>query len=131
MAPAPPYGAARDPITMPGHISENLADGTARTVQWHEVDAAREAGAALVDVRTPAGYAAGALPGAVNIPVDEPRDRLEEVPADVPVIVYCRVGARGHVAARLPAGHGRDVRNPDGGFLTRTAGEAARGGRRS
>ncbi|GAB3124229.1 CoA-disulfide reductase [Streptomyces calidiresistens] len=130
LAYAPPYGAARDPITMLGHIAENLADGTARTVQWHEVDAAREAGATLVDVRTPAEYAAGALPGAVNIPVDELRERLGEVPPDSRVIVYCRVGARGHVAARILAGHGRDVRNLDGGLLTRRAGEAAGGGRR-
>ena len=69
------------------------------------------------DVRTPAEFAAGALPGAVNIPLDELRDRLSEVP-HAPVVVYCQVGQRGHTATVLLRERGLDAVNLDGGYRT-------------
>ncbi|MCD6640734.1 MAG: FAD-dependent oxidoreductase [Nocardioides sp.] len=121
LAYAPQYGSAKDPINMLGFIADNLRAGTERTVQWHELDALLASGATLVDVRSPQEFAHGAIPGAVNVPVDELRDRLDELP-EGPLVVHCRVGLRGHVAARLLAQHGRDVVNLDGGYLTWRAG---------
>ncbi|WP_353940459.1 FAD-dependent oxidoreductase [Streptomyces sp. HUAS MG91] len=124
LAYAPPYGSAKDPVNMAGMIAENLVTRTDRTVQWHELDAARAAGASLVDVRTAAEHARGAIPGAVNIPLDELRDRAAELP-DGDLLVHCQVGLRGHTALRLLAGLGRDAANLDGGYATWSAGQAA------
>ena len=78
----------------------------------------------LVDVRSPAEYAAGSIPGAINLPLDELRDRHTELP-DAPIVVHCQVGQRGHTAARLLGQRGHDVRNLDGGWLTWSAGVTA------
>ncbi|GAA3507471.1 FAD-dependent oxidoreductase [Streptomyces showdoensis] len=131
LAYAPPYGSAKDPVNMLGHVADNLATGTTATLQWHELDRALADGAVLVDVRSPAEHRAGAIPGARNIPVDALRARIAELPADRPVIVHCQVGVRGHVAARLLAQHGRRVHNLDGGYLTWNAARAVPGARGS
>lgn len=98
--------------------------GVTETVQWHELEDALADGAALVDVRSPGEFAAGAIPGAVNIPVDELRDRLGDVP-EGELVVHCAVGVRGHIAARILAAHGRRARNLDGGYRTWVAGTAS------
>ncbi|POX66286.1 CoA-disulfide reductase [Microbacterium sp. Ru50] len=121
LAYAPAYGSAKDPVNMLGYVAENTADGTTPTLQWHELDVALRDGATLVDVRSPAEHAAGSIPGAVNIPLDELRQRHGELPGG-PVIVHCMVGQRGHTAARLLAQRGHDVRNLDGGYRTWVAG---------
>jgi len=119
LAYAPPYGSAKDPVNMAGMIAENLATGTVRTVQWHELDAALADGAVLIDVRTAAEHARGTIPGALNIPVDELRARQGEIPAGRPLIVHCQVGLRGHTAARLLTQlTGAPVANLDGGYAT-------------
>ncbi|WP_424210641.1 FAD-dependent oxidoreductase [Streptomyces sp. BI20] len=120
LAYAPPYGSAKDPVTMVGLIADNLISGTADTLQWHELAAAQAEGATLVDVRTPAEHAAGSIPGAVNIPVDSLRERAGELPPG-DLLVHCQVGLRGHTAARLLTGLGRRVRNLDGGYATWSA----------
>lgn len=126
LAYAPQFSSAKDPVNMLGHIDDNLHRGLTASVQWHELADALEAGAVLVDVRTEKEYANGAIPGAVNIPVDELRDRLGEVPAGRRVVVHCAVGLRGHTAARILAQHGfEDVRNLDGGYRTWAAGTGA------
>ncbi len=118
LAYAPQFGSAKDPVNMLGMISENLASGLTRSVQWHELDAALAAGATLVDVRTPAEHERESIPGAVNIPLDELRERHGEI-GEGPVVVHCAVGQRGHSAARLLAQLGHDdVRNLDGGIRT-------------
>ncbi len=114
---APQYGSAKDPINLLGYVAENHATGTAVSVQWHELAEALTAGAHLVDVRSHDEYAAGAIPGAVNIPLDELRARHTELP-NRPIIVHCQVGQRGHTAARLLSQLGYEVRNLDGGWLT-------------
>lgn len=121
LAYAPQFGSAKDPVNVLGYIAENRRTGMARAIQWDELDPALRDGAVLVDVRTEAEHARGAIPGALLLPVDELRDRLDEIPAG-PVVVYCQVGLRGHVAAALLAHHGRDVRNLDGGYHTWLAG---------
>lgn len=124
LAYAPQYGSAKDAVNIVGYVADNLATGATRSIQWHEVDDAMDAGAALIDVRSSDEYERGAIPGALNIPVDLLRERLADLP-DAPLIVHCQVGQRGHTAARLLAQLGHDVRNLDGGYTTWAAGIAA------
>lgn len=116
LAYAPQFGSAKDPVNMLGMIAENLANGTTETIQWHEVDAEVERGIQLIDVRTPGEFARGSLPGAINIPLDDLRGRLDEVADEV--IVHCQVGLRGYLAQRILAQHGKRARNLDGGYRT-------------
>ncbi|WP_265523709.1 FAD-dependent oxidoreductase [Oerskovia flava] len=130
LAYAPQVGSAKDPVNMLGYVADNLRTGETRTVQWHELAALLEDGARLVDVRSPAEHAAGTIPGAVNIPLDDLRERHHELtgahgPGRGPVVVHCQVGQRGHTAARLLSQLGYDVRNLDGGYLTWSAGRRA------
>lgn len=125
---APQFGSAKDPVNMLGFIAENHHTGLVESVQWHEVAELVERGVQLIDVRTPGEFARGAIPGAINIPVDDLRSRLDEVTDDV--VVHCQVGLRGHVAQRLLAQHSRRVRNLDGGYRTWQAGAATRDRRR-
>lgn len=124
LAYAPQFGAAKDPVMMLGFVDENLATGTTRSVQWHELADRMAQGATLIDVRTQAEYARGHIPGALLVPVDELRQRLGELP-DGDLIVHCAVGVRGHTACRILAGHGRDAANLDGGYTTWAAGTAS------
>jgi len=117
LAYAPPFGSAKDPVNMLGYVAENVLSGLVETVQWSEVDGLRILGARLVDVRTAEEFAHGALPGAVNIPLDELRARVSEL-EDVDTVVYCQVGQRGHIAALLLKELGLRARNLDGGYET-------------
>ncbi|WP_201790432.1 FAD-dependent oxidoreductase [Prescottella equi] len=125
LAYAPQFGSAKDPVNMLGYIADNLRTDSTRTVQWHELDTLVAGGASLVDVRTADEFAAGAVPGAVNVPLDELRDRVGELPAG-DLIVHCQVGQRGHTAVRLLAGLGRPAANLDGGYKTWDAGQRAK-----
>ncbi|TFD25662.1 FAD-dependent oxidoreductase [Cryobacterium sp. TMS1-13-1] len=121
LAYAPQYASAKDPINQLGYVADNLAQGTSVNLQWHELEAAQAAGAVLVDVRSAGEFAAGSIPGALNVSLDELRARLADLPP-VPLIVHCQVGQRGHTAARILTQHGFDVRNLDGGYRTWLAG---------
>ena len=109
---------------MLGYIAENLLTGFTQNVQWHEVPALTAAGATLLDVRTRTEFAAGALPSAINIPLDDLRERIAELPA-TPLIVYCQVGQRGHTATVLLRERGMDAVNLDGGYRTWVASQEA------
>lgn len=124
LAYAPQFASAKDPVNLLGYVAENLATGATRSIQWHEVDAAVASGAVLVDVRTAGEHASGSIPGAINLPVDELRERHGELP-DAPIVVHCQVGQRGHTAARILSQLGHDVSNLDGGWKTWSAGTAA------
>lgn len=121
LAYAPPFGSAKDPVNMLGYIADNRAAGTGDSIQWHELDGALADGATLIDVRSPAEHASGAIPGSVNVPLDDLRRRIGELP-DGDLVVHCQVGQRGHTAARILAQRGRAARNLDGGYLTWKAG---------
>ncbi len=113
---APPFGSAKDPIHVAGMAASNVLDGIVRVFQWDELADLPE-GALLLDVRTPAEYASGALAGAVNIPVDELRKRLRELPKDRPIYIYCAMGLRGYIAYRILAGNRfEDLYNLSGGI---------------
>ena len=122
LAYAPQYGSAKDPINMLGYIARNRRGGQGRSIQWHELAEELEAGALLVDVRTPGEFASGAIPSAVNVSLDELRNRVHELGAGR-IIVHCQVGQRGHTAANLLTHLGFDAVNLDGGYLTWLAGE--------
>lgn len=125
LAYAPQFGSAKDPVTMLGFIAENLREGVTESIQWHELADAMAAGATLLDIRNPGERAGGSvIPGAINIPLDELRDNLDQLP-DGDLIVHCAVGLRGHTAARILSQAGRNVRNLDGGYKTWTAGTSA------
>ncbi len=117
LAYAPPFGSAKDPVNMLGYVAENVLSGLVATVQWSDVEEYRARGAQFVDVRTREEFARGTLPGAINIPVDELRDRLNELD-DTDIVVNCQVGQRGHVAVRMLSELGYRAHNLDGGYRT-------------
>ncbi|MFM9877916.1 MAG: FAD-dependent oxidoreductase [Rhodoglobus sp.] len=125
LAYAPQYGSAKDPVNMLGYIARNLREGLTETVQWHELDDLLQRGTALVDVRTPAEFEAGSIPGAINIPLEKLRDRAFEF-VSRRVVVTCQVGQRGHTAARLLVNLNIAVANLDGGYSTWLSGTRAR-----
>lgn len=125
LAYAPQYGAAKDPVNMLGYVDRNLANGSDRVIQWHELEHELAAGALLLDVRAEAQLAEGLIPGARWIPVEALRERHTEF-GGRRIIVHCRVGQGAHTAARLLASLGHDVVNLDGGYLTWRDGQRAR-----
>ena len=116
IAYAPPYSSAKDPVNMAGYAATNIMEGMAETVQWHEIDEIVANGGYLLDVRSPGEVAKGAIKGSVNIPIDELRGRLDEIPKDKDLYVTCQVGMRGYLAARILEGNGISVKNLDGGY---------------
>ncbi len=117
---APQFGSAKDPVNMLGYINANQHTGGSTTVQWHEVDELVASGTQLIDVRTPAEFAANSIPGAINIELDTLRDHIDEISQGA--IVHCAVGLRGYLATRVLAGYGIESSNLDGGISTWTAG---------
>ncbi len=114
---APPYGSAKDPVNMVGFVAENVANGTLRQFFWHDVAALpRDGNVTLLDTRTEAEFAGGHIDGFVNIPLDELRSRLGELPADKPVFVHCHSGFRSYLAHRILAGAGMESTSLAGGW---------------
>ncbi|WP_339223166.1 CoA-disulfide reductase [Paenibacillus sp. FSL W7-1332] len=118
---APPYSSAKDPVNYAGYVAANIMDGLVETVQWHEIDDLVGNGATLIDVREPKEREAGYIPGSVNIPLNDLRSRLKELPENEMLYVNCQVGLRGYLAARILAQHGFRVKNLDGGWKTYAA----------
>jgi NADPH-dependent 2,4-dienoyl-CoA reductase/sulfur reductase-like enzyme/rhodanese-related sulfurtransferase len=117
LAYAPPFGSAKDPINMLGYIAENMMSGLLETAQWSQIDEFEDRGFLLVDVRTSSEFAAGSIPGALSMPVDEIRNRVAEL-TNKDVLVHCQVGQRGHTATMLLKELGFNAVNLDGGYLT-------------
>jgi peroxiredoxin family protein/rhodanese-related sulfurtransferase/TusA-related sulfurtransferase len=114
---APPFGSAKDPVNMAGFAAANTLRGDVKL--FHVEQALAPSGSQqLLDVRTPAEGAAGTIPGAKNIPVDELRDRLGELSREKEYLVFCRVGLRGYLACRILAQNGFTCRNLSGGYIT-------------
>jgi NADPH-dependent 2,4-dienoyl-CoA reductase/sulfur reductase-like enzyme/rhodanese-related sulfurtransferase len=117
LAYAPQFGSAKDAINIAGYVGNNVFNGTTPTIQWHQLEAARANGAQVIDVRSGSEHGFANIPGTLNIPVEELRDRLDEIQLE-DVVVYCQVGQRGHIATQILKAHGAKVRNLDGGFIT-------------
>jgi len=115
---APPYGSAKDVINQAAFVAQNIRVGDAKAVHFDEIDNLTE-DQFLLDVRTPGELrATGFIEGALNIPVDSLRQRMDELPKDKEIIIYCAVGLRGHVAYRQLVNNGFKARNLIGGYRT-------------
>ena len=117
LAYAPPYSSAKDPVNMAGFMIDNIARGILR--QWFLEDLdrlPRDGSVTLLDVRTAGEYGGGHIDGFRNIPVDELRERLDEVEPGKPVYVICQSGLRSYIACRILAGYGYEAYNFSGGF---------------
>jgi NADPH-dependent 2,4-dienoyl-CoA reductase/sulfur reductase-like enzyme/rhodanese-related sulfurtransferase len=117
LAYAPPFGSAKDAINMLGYISENILSGLLETAQWNQIEQFKEKGFELLDVRALSEFAAGSIPGAKSMPVDEIRNRVSEL-TNKNILVNCQVGQRGHTASMLLKELGYNAINLDGGYLT-------------
>lgn len=115
---APPYSSAKDPVNYAGYVASNIMDGQVETVQWHEIDDLVKNGGMLIDVREPAERKGGYIKGSINIPLNELRSRLNELPKGEILYVSCQVGLRGYLASRILSEHGFRVKNLDGGWKT-------------
>ena len=116
LAYAPPYSSAKDPVNMAGYMIDNIAHGLK---QWHLEDVAtlpRDGSVTLLDTRTVGEYKRGHVEDFVNIPVDELRERLNEIPTGKPVYVICQSGLRSYIATRILEGCGFEAYNFAGGF---------------
>lgn len=116
LAYAPQFGSAKDPVNMVGFVASNLAAGDYRQVHVEDWDDGLSSSAFLLDVRTPREFEAGTIPGAASIPIEELRERIDEVPRDRPVVVFCRVGMRGYMATLILQDAGVDAFNLGGGY---------------
>lgn len=113
---APPYSSAKDPVNIAGFVADNILQQKHRIFYWNELNEL-PATALLLDVRNPDEYEAGAIDGALNIPLDELRGRLAELPATQDIYLYCEGGQRGYLAQRILMQYGYDrVRNLSGGY---------------
>ena len=113
---APPFSSAKDPIAIAGYVASNIISGAMPIITWRELVQQKNE-VMLIDTRTPEEFSFGSIPGAINIPLDDLRDRMSEVPASKPVVLFCAVGLRGYLAQRILMGNGyRNVRNLSGGY---------------
>ncbi|HHW23477.1 MAG TPA: FAD-dependent oxidoreductase [Clostridiaceae bacterium] len=114
---SPPFGSAKDPVNIAGYVASNIISGMMKVFHWHDVKDINPDEAILLDVRTREEYAKGSLEGAVNIPLDELRERISELDESKPVYVFCQVGFRGYIAARILGQNGfENVYNLSGGY---------------
>jgi rhodanese-related sulfurtransferase len=112
---APQYGAAKDPVNMAGMIAANVMRGDVPLARWQELN---DPAALILDVREPAEFAAGHIERAVNIPLPQLRRRLQELPKDREIKLYCGVGLRSYNGLRILLQHGFKASNLPGGFTT-------------
>lgn len=113
---APPFSSAKDPVNMIGYVAENVLTEKVNQFTYEELATFDRDTTVLVDVRTDLEYSNGHLDGALNIPVDEIRQRMNEIDKNKLILVYCQVGLRGYVAARILSQHGFLVKNMSGGY---------------
>lgn len=114
---APPFSSAKDPVNMVGFVIENILTGKVKQFYWDQVDSLpRDGSVTLLDVRSAQEVALGGIDGFINIPLQELRDRLQELPQGKPVYVTCKSGLRAYVACRILYGNGFDCYNLAGGY---------------
>lgn len=114
---APPFSSAKDPVAIAGYVAANIISGAMQPIYWRELEELNRDKILLIDTRTPAEFELGSIKGAKNIPLDELRQRIQEIPQDKEVIVFCAVGLRGYLAQRILMGRGyTNVRNLSGGY---------------
>jgi len=121
LAYAPPYSSAKDPINICGFVAANILKGDMEIAHWSELDAFEKNGAKLIDLRTPFELKhMGKIEGALHIPIDELRNRLNELDKQKTYIPFCAVGFRGYLGHRILVQNGFKSKNLSGGFVTYT-----------
>ena len=119
LAYSPQFGSAKDPVNMAGFVAAGLVRGEHPQVDMEAaLDGPPDDRTIILDVRTAKEFGDGHLPGAINIPVDELRGRIGELPRDRRILAYCQVGQRGYIATRILLQGGFDVANLGGGYKT-------------
>lgn len=119
LAYAPMYSSAKDPVNIAGYTANNIIKGHCKVFHWDEVAGLDLNKVMLLDVRTSSEFKQGTISGAVNIPVDSLRERLDEIPKDKDVFLFCQIGLRGYIATRILQQKGYSkVKNLSGGFKT-------------
>ncbi len=114
---APPYSSAKDPVNMAGFIAENILTDRLNIFYWNDLGDGDD-NSYLLDVRTIKEFEAGHIEDAANIPVDEIRDRLHEIPTGKRIDIYCEAGLRGYLASRILRQNGfNEVFNLSGGYV--------------
>ena len=115
---APPYSSAKDPVNLAGYVASNILAGDLEQIQWYEVDEIIAGGGLLIDVREAKERERGYIKGSVHIPLNELRNRLDELPKGETIYVACQSGQRSYLASRILKNHGFSVKNLDGGWKT-------------
>lgn len=117
LAYAPPYSSAKDPVNIAGYTASNYLKGLMDVIHWDEIDGLAQEKTFILDVREPDARQAGYIKGSVNIPLSQLRDRIDEVPRDKNIVVYCKIGLTAYIACRMLAQKGyTNVKNLSGGF---------------
>lgn len=116
---APPFSSAKDPVNQAGFTAGNIIEGLVNIIHWDELHQLHAPNNFILDVRTPDEFELGQIEGAINIEVDKIRKRIDEIPKDKKIIIYCGVGLRGYFAARILMQRGfNNVVNLSGGYKT-------------
>ncbi|WP_354484013.1 FAD-dependent oxidoreductase [Paenibacillus sp. PvP094] len=115
---APPYSSAKDPVNMAGYAADNILAGRVNTFTYDQLSMRQPEQTILLDVRSELEHRNGHIPGSLNIPVDELRERMDELDVSKEIWVYCQVGLRGYTATQILRQHGFTVKNLSGGFKT-------------
>lgn len=115
---APPYSSAKDPVNMLGYTADNILNNKVEIFQWSDIKELQENSSFFLDVREDFELATGSIENSVQIPLNQLREKLGELPKDKVIYVYCQVGARGYNAARILMQAGFNVKNLDGGYKT-------------
>ncbi len=118
LAYAPPFGSSRDPVNIVGFVAANILRGDVETIEWSDVKSLDRNADFILDVRTPEELMIGMIDGAKNIPLSRLRERINDIPKNRRVVVYCQVGQRAYFASRILKQHGYNVVNLNGGFKT-------------
>lgn len=119
LAYAPPFGSAKDPVNIAGYVASNVVNSDSLVVTAEEIDLYQEKDTIILDVREPIEFMLGNIQGSINIPLDSLRNRINELPKDKEIIIYCRVGLRGYLAERILRLNGfTKIKNLTGGYTT-------------
>ena len=124
---APPYSSAKDLVNMAGFVADNILSGKVKVIGWQELKDMDQSEIMLIDVRTAKEFAMGSIEGAVNIPLDGSRSEYKNLPKDRVIVVFCAIGLRGYIAARILMQCGYEVVNLNGGFRTYSTAVAEQG----
>lgn len=116
LAYAPPYSSAKDPVNMIGFAAENILKQDQQPILWREMADLDRSQNLVVDVREEIEVELGKIPNALHIPINDLRDNLHQLPKDKTIILYCAVGVRGYIGARILTQAGYSVKNLIGGY---------------